>query len=135
MLYWNERTSGQTDAYSVVQMSNSEENVTSVSNSQTDSSIQSGQTCGSLDDDGIYSSSNFSEENESSRITDGNKAVSTSKKSFVGSDSSFEDTDSRSHRSTKWSLKECVDLQKAVKMYGTHDHWSEIAARKRGIVE
>ena len=135
MVYWNEQSRDQSDTYSVPQMNISAENGSSISNSQTDSSIQSKPQSVAMDFDGVYSSSNYSEENESSSSFDGNKSISTSKNSLVEGGSASNDDDSPVSRSAKWSLKECTDLQKAVKMYGTHDQWSEIATCKRVIAE
>ena len=134
MFYWNEQSKGQSDAYSVPQMNVSAENRSPIPNSQTDSSIQSKPQYTAMDDYEVYSSSNYSEENESSSSFDGNKSISTSKNSLVEGGSTFDDN-SPASRSAKWSLKECTDLKKAVKIFGTHDNWSEIAACKRVLME
>ena len=116
-------------------MNVSAENRSPISNSQADSSIQSKPQYAAMDDYGIYSSSNYSEEDESSSSFNGNKSISTPKNSLVEGGSTFDDDDCPAPRSAKWSVKECTDLKKAVKIFGTHDNWSEIAACKRVPME
>ena len=58
-------------------MNVSAENRSPIPNSQTDSSIQSKPQYTAMDDYEVYSSSNYSEENESSSSFDGNKSIST----------------------------------------------------------
>ena len=38
------------------------------------------------------------------------------------------DSDDEAPHSSKWTMRECRALQKAVKKYGTRNHWSEIAS-------